>query len=125
MIDQDDEVVNVGEVKKQQSVAQDRKNPGSSLNQQKRKSQLESMPNQNVRHSQQIGNSKIGLGVNQLKQSSVKGTKGKQTPMQPLDDADEYAEDEFEDHANEDDSPAKNTGPIKSIKRSGPTGTMK
>jgi hypothetical protein len=32
-MDQDDEVVNVGEVKKQSSVTQDRKNPGSSLNQ--------------------------------------------------------------------------------------------
>lgn len=64
--------------------------------------------------------------MNQLKQSSVKGTKGKQTPMHPLDDADEYAEDEFEEHhGNEDDSPAKNTGQLKSIKRSGPTGTMK
>ena len=45
--------------------------------------------------------------------------------MQPLDDADEYAEDEFEEQPNEDDSPSKNTGPIKSIKRNGPTGTMK
>lgn len=43
-----------------------------------------------------------------------------------MDDADEYAEDEFEDpHANGDDSPSKNTGPIKSIKRAGPTGSMK
>jgi hypothetical protein len=43
-----------------------------------------------------------------------------------LDDADEYAEDEFEDpHRNDDDSPAKNSGPLKSLKRSGPAGNMK
>ena len=82
------------------------------------------MPNQNVRHSQQVGNSKIGLGVNQLKQSSLKGTKSKQTPLNPLDDADEYAEDEFEG-VNEDDSPNKNSGQTKSLKRSGPAGNMK
>ena len=36
-----------------------------------------------------------------------------------MDDADEYAEDEFEDNANEEEpSPAKNTGGVsKSIKR--------
>jgi hypothetical protein len=30
--------------------------------------------------------------------------------MQPMDDADEYAEDEFEDNAIDDDSPLKNSG---------------
>jgi len=45
--------------------------------------------------------------------------KGKRTPLQPMDDADEYAEDEFEDNVNEEEpSPAKNTGGVsKSIKR--------
>jgi hypothetical protein len=61
-----------------------------------------------------------------MKQSSVKGQKGKQTPVQPMDDADEYAEDEFEDHrGNDDDSPGKNSGAIKSLKRSGPAGSVK
>ena len=37
-MEQDDEIVNVAEMKKQSSGALERKNPGSSLNQQKRKS---------------------------------------------------------------------------------------
>ncbi len=51
-MDQDDEVVNLGEVKKSSGPQDNRKvQASSSLNNQKRKSQLEGGTSQNVRHS--------------------------------------------------------------------------
>jgi hypothetical protein len=71
----------------------------SALQSQKRGSKAEPKA---LRQSQ---NSKIGMGSHQVKKS----VKGKSTPARQVhDDADEYAEDEFEDlHGQEDQEPTQ------------------
>lgn len=91
-----------------------RKEAGSGLQSQKRGS-TKAEPKA-LRQSQ---NSKIGMGSQLVNKKQVKG---KSTPAHQVqhDDADEYAEDEFEDANNHEDhepTPAKNNVPKKAIQQ--------